>query len=221
MPNPPTSARTQVRRLPERGNYDREVAYPILDEAFICHVGFHTEEGTFVIPTGFGRDGDSLLVHGSAASRMLRALSKGVQACVTVTLLDALVLARSAFNHSVNYRSVVVMGSFAEVTDTEEKVCALQTISEQIIKGRWKDVRGPNQKELKATTVLRMPIEEFSVKQRSGGAKDDAEDYALPVWAGLLPIHTSYGPAETDEKSHAEVPANVARYRRSNSICRD
>jgi len=182
------TTRTQVRRLPKRGHYDRETVYKILDEAFVCHVGFVADGQPYVIPTNFGRVDDKLYLHGSAASRMLRTLSKGVPVCVTITLVDGLVLARSAFHHSVNYRSVVVLGTAQLVEDPPEKMDALRLFAEHIMKGRWDDVRQPTEQELKATSVLRLPLDEVSAKVRTGGPVDDEEDYALPVWAGVLPI---------------------------------
>ncbi len=185
--------RTQVRRLPKRGAYDRDTVYAILDEGFICHMGFDTERGPVVIPTSYGRKDDKLYVHGSAASRMLRTLSEGAPVCVTVTLLDGLVLARSAFHHSINYRSVVVFGQARPITEREPKMEALRVISDQIVTGRWDDVRLPNEQELKATTVLEIPLTEASAKIRTGPPVDDEEDYALSVWAGVLPIRTFRG----------------------------
>src|SRR5690349_7061457 len=163
----PTS-RTRLVREPERGVYDRDAVYRIHDEGFICHVGFNLDEQPFVIPTSYGRSGDDLYIHGSAASRMLRNLDKGIPVCVTVTLLDGLVLARSIFNHSMNYRSVVVLGTAFAVEDPEEKLQALRALSEHILPGRWSEVREPNEQELKATLVLRLAIEEFSGKVREG-----------------------------------------------------
>jgi uncharacterized protein len=186
-PNTP-SARTRVVREPQRGVYDRSTAYQILDEGFICHVGFVVDGQPFVIPTGYGRAGDNLYIHGSAASRMLRRVDEGIAVCVTVTLLDGLVLARSIFNHSMNYRSVVILGTARAVTDGKEKLEALHLLSEHILPGRWAESRQPNQKELKATLVLRLPIEEFSSKVRQGPPLDDEEDYAFPTWAGVIPL---------------------------------
>ena len=187
QPNTP-SARTRVVREPQRGVYDRSTAYQILDEAFICHVGFVVDGQPFVIPTGYGRAGDNLYIHGSAASRMLRRVDEGIAVCVTVTLLDGLVLARSIFNHSMNYRSVVILGTARAVTDPKEKLEALHLLSEHILPGRWAESRQPNQKELKATLVLRLPIEEFSSKVRQGPPLDDEEDYVFPTWAGVIPL---------------------------------
>jgi len=187
QPNTP-SARTRVVREPQRGVYDRSTAYQILDEGFICHVGFVVDGQPFVIPTGYGRAGDNLYIHGSAASRMLRRVDEGIAVCVTVTLLDGLVLARSIFNHSMNYRSVVILGTARAVTDPKEKLEALRLLSEHILPGRWAESRQPNEKELKATLVLRLPIEEFSSKVRQGPPIDDEEDYAFPTWAGVVPL---------------------------------
>ena len=187
------SARTRVVREPHRGVYDRSTAYQILDEGFICHAGFVVDGQPFVIPTGYGRAGDNLYIHGSAASRMLRRVNEGIAVCVTVTLLDGLVLARSIFNHSMNYRSVVILGTARAVTDAKEKLEALRLLSEHILPGRWAESRQPNEKELKATLVLRLPIEEFSSKVRQGPPIDDEEDYAFPTWAGVIPLQTLAG----------------------------
>src|ERR1700687_830473 len=182
--------RTQVKRLPKRGHYDRETVYKILDTAFVCHVGFNADGQPFVIPTNYGRSGDTLYLHGSAASRMLKTLSEGIPVCVTVTHVDGLVLARSAFHHSVNYRSVVILGIARLVEGPAEKMEALRIFTEHVVKGRWDDVRQPTEQELKATTVLALPLEEVSAKVRTGGPVDDEADYALPVWAGVLPLET-------------------------------
>ena len=182
------SARTRVVREPQRGVYDRNVAYQILDEGFICHVGFVVDGQPFVIPTGYGRSGDNLYIHGSAASRMLRRVDEGIAVCVTVTLLDGLVLARSIFNHSMNYRSVVILGTARAVNDSKEKLEALRLLSEHILPGRWAESRQPNEKELKATQVMRLPIKDFSAKVRQGPAIDDEEDYAFSTWAGVVPL---------------------------------
>jgi len=189
MPTP----RTRVVREAERGVYDRETAYRILDEGFLCHVGFVADGQPFVIPTSYGRKDDRLYIHGSAASRMLRQMKDGVPVCVTVTLLDGLVLARSVFNHSMNYRSVVVLGKATPVDDPSEKVEALRLLSEHIIRGRWDNARQPNERELKATFVLRVPIEEFSSKVRQGPPIDDEEDYSFPTWAGVVPLEMKAG----------------------------
>jgi nitroimidazol reductase NimA-like FMN-containing flavoprotein (pyridoxamine 5'-phosphate oxidase superfamily) len=182
------SARTRLVREADRAVYDRAAAYRILDEGFICHVGFVVDGQPFVIPTGYGRVGDNLYIHGSAASRMLRRVDEGVSVCVTVTLLDGLVLARSIFNHSMNYRSVVILGTARAVTDAKEKLEALRLLSEHILPGRWVESRQPNEKELKATLVMCLPIEEFSAKVRQGPPVDDEDDYAFSTWAGVVPL---------------------------------
>jgi nitroimidazol reductase NimA-like FMN-containing flavoprotein (pyridoxamine 5'-phosphate oxidase superfamily) len=180
--------------------YDRATAHQILDEGFICHVGFVLDGQPFVIPTSYGRSGDNLYIHGSAASRMLRGLDKGIPVCLTVTLLDGLVLARSVFNHSMNYRSVVVLGTASAVEEREEKLAALRALAEHIIPGRWDDARQPNERELKATLVMRLPIEEFSCKVRTGPPMDDEEDYSFPTWAGVVPLETIARPGIADER---------------------
>ncbi len=211
----PTS-RTRVIREPQRAVYDRATAYAILDEAFVCHVGFMLDDQPYVIPTSFGRNGDQLYVHGSAASRMLRNLDKGVPLCVTVTLLDGLVMARSIFNHSMNYRSVVVLGTAALVSDPVEKLEALRLLSEHIIRGRWDEVRQPNEKELKATSILKLPITEFSAKVREGDVIDDEEDYSFPTWAGVVPLKLQWGPPISDARllPGQEVPWYAEHYTR-------
>jgi nitroimidazol reductase NimA-like FMN-containing flavoprotein (pyridoxamine 5'-phosphate oxidase superfamily) len=205
-----------LRRLPKRGSFERETIYKILDEAFICHVGFVVDGQPYVIPTGFGRVGDTLYFHGSAASRMLRSVEQGIPVCVTVTLVDGLVLARSAFHHSINYRSVVILGSAAAVTDEGEKWNALRTISENIIPGRWEEVREPNESEMKATLVLRLPLEEASAKVRTGPPIDDEEDLTRPVWAGVLPLRLSTGTPIDDPlmNSKESPPSYVLNYAR-------
>lgn len=180
--------RTQLRRLPKRGFHDAETIHAILDAGFLAHVGFQVDGQPFVIPTLYGRDGEKLYLHGSAASRMLGELAQGVAACVTVTLVDGLVLARSAFHHSMNYRSVVAFGTARKIEDETQKRNALRVVSEHLIRGRWNDVREPNSKELKATSVLEFQIEEASAKVRQGPPLDDEEDYSLPMWAGVLPL---------------------------------
>ena len=208
--------RTQVRRLPKRGAYDRETVFKILDEAFVCHVGFVVDGQPYVIPTNYGRNGDTLYLHGSAASRMLRTLSEGIPVCMTVTLVDGLVLARSAFHHSVNYRSVVVFGKARLVDEPAEKMAALRLFTEHIMKGRWDDIRQPSEQELKGTTVLALPLEEVSAKVRTGGPVDDEEDYALAVWAGVLPLPVTPEAPIPDSrlKLGTEVPAYMKAYRR-------
>jgi len=206
--------RTTVKRLPKRGAYDRETVNAILDEALICHVGFVAGGAPVVIPTIHWRDEETLYFHGSAASRMLRSLRDGIDACVTVTLLDGLVLARSAFHHSMNYRSVVVFGKAREVTEREEKLRALETLVEHVVRGRAADIRGPNESELRQTLVLALPIEEASAKVRTGGPVDDEEDYALPVWAGVVPCSLVFTSAIPDERVSAAVPDYIAGYNR-------
>jgi len=185
--------RTTVRRLPKRGVYDREQIYAILDEGFVCHVGFAVDGQPYVIPTGYGRDGDRIYLHGSSASRMLRTLDGGVHVCVTVTLVDGFVLARSVFHHSMNYRSVVALGSAQLLTDRDEKLAALRCVTNHIVPGRWEEARQPTDQELKATSVLVLPIDEVSAKVRTGGPIDDEEDYSLPVWAGVVPVRPRLG----------------------------
>jgi uncharacterized protein len=208
--------RTRLVREAERAVYDREAAYRILDEGFLCHVGFVVDDQPFVIPTSYGRKDDSLYVHGSAASRMLRQMKEGVPVCITVTLLDGLVLARSIFNHSMNYRSVVVLGKATLVDNPEEKLKALRLLSEHIIPGRWADSRQPNERELKATSVLRVPIEEFSAKVRVGPPVDDEGDYSFPTWAGVVPLEIIVGTPIDDEQLLPDqaVPEYVRNYTR-------
>ncbi|MGH9945281.1 MAG: pyridoxamine 5'-phosphate oxidase family protein [Pyrinomonadaceae bacterium] len=182
--------RTDVRRLPQRGSYEREVVYRILDEGLVCHVGFVVEGQPFVIPTGYGRAGDTLYLHGARASRMMKSLAGGREVCVTITLLDGLVLARSAFHHSMNYRSVVVFGRAHEVTDRVEKTEALRLFTEHMVPGRWADVRPPTAAELNGTTVLALPLAEGSAKIRTGPPVGEEDDFHLPHWAGELPLHT-------------------------------
>jgi len=213
------SDRTTVRRLPERGAYDAETVHRILDEALICHAGFVVHGDPVVIPTIHWREGDRLYFHGSPASGMLRNLKNGVPVCVTVTLLDGLVMARSAFHHSMNYRSVVVFGTATEVTDREEKVRALERLVEHVCRGRSKDVRQPNERELRQTIVLSIPISEASAKIRKGGPADDEEDYALPIWAGVVPLTLAPGEPVTDERVSVDAPEYVTRYSRTSVEC--
>jgi len=210
------TARTRVVREADRAVYDRETVYRILDEGFLCHVGFAIDGQPFVIPTSYGRKDASLYIHGSAASRMLRQLKDGFAVCVTVTLLDGLVLARSIFNHSMNYRSVVILGRAVLVEDAEEKLGALRALSEHIIPGRWDDVRQPNQRELKATSLLRVPIEEFSAKVRTGPPVDDEDDYSFPTWAGVVPLAMKAGTPVDDPKLNSRriVPDYARNYSR-------
>jgi nitroimidazol reductase NimA-like FMN-containing flavoprotein (pyridoxamine 5'-phosphate oxidase superfamily) len=212
----PSTPRTRVVRESERGVYDRETVYQILDAGFLCHVGFVADGQPFVIPTSYGRKDASLYIHGSAASRMLRQMKEGVPVCITVTLLDGLVLARSAFNHSMNYRSVVILGKATLVDDPAEKLSALRILSEHILAGRWDDSRGPNEREIKATSVLRVPIEEFSAKVRTGPPIDDEEDYAFPTWAGVLPLETTAGKPINDARLDPtrELPEYLKNYKK-------
>jgi nitroimidazol reductase NimA-like FMN-containing flavoprotein (pyridoxamine 5'-phosphate oxidase superfamily) len=200
--------------MPKRGNYDRAAINAIVDEALICHVGFVVDGQPFVIPTIHTRVGDALYFHGSAASRMLRTLRDGVEACVTITIVDGLVLARSAFHHSMNYRSVVVLGKATVVADESEKTIVLNALVEHVCRGRSADVRPPNESELKQTLVLRLPIEEASAKVRTGPPLDDEADYALPVWAGVLPLAMAASGPIPDDRSAAGLPAYVVDYRR-------
>jgi nitroimidazol reductase NimA-like FMN-containing flavoprotein (pyridoxamine 5'-phosphate oxidase superfamily) len=204
--------RTKLKRLPKRGHFDRETVYGILDEGFICHVGFAPE----CRPIGYARVDDKLYIHGSQASRMLRTLSGGVEACVTVTIIDGLVLARSAFHHSMNYRSVVIFGRATLIEDREEKIAALLALSEHIIRGRWNEVREPTEQELRATTVLSLPIVEASAKIRTGPPLDDEEDYSLPVWAGVVPLRLEAGEPIKDPRlpEGIEVPEYAQNYKR-------
>lgn len=212
----PETDRTRLKRLPKRGHFDRETVYSILDEGFICHVGFAVNGQPFVIPTGYARAGDTLYIHGSQASRMLRSLAGGIDACVTVTIVDGLVLARSAFHHSMNYRSVVVFGRATLVDDGAEKLAALTALSEHIVPGRWADVREPNEQEMKLTTVLQLPLEEASAKVRTGPPLDDEEDYALPIWAGVIPLRLVTGEPINDPRLSDGIPLPdyAARYKR-------
>lgn len=211
----PVTDRTRVIREANRAVYDRDVIYKILDEGFVCHVGFAMEGQPFVIPTMYARVGDSIYFHGSAASRMLRGASGGTPVCITVTLLDGLVLARSVFNHSMNYRSVVALGQAVLIDDAEEKLKALEAFTEKLIAGRWSDARRPSERELRATSILRLPLTEVSAKVRTGDVEDDAEDYALRVWAGVIPLRLVADAPIRDARCDAaiETPAYAANYR--------
>ena len=210
------SDRTRVVREANRAVYDREAIYKILDEGFVCHVGFAAEAQPFVIPTMFARVGDAIYFHGSAASRMLRGAAVGLPVCITVTLTDGLVLARSVFNHSMNYRSVVALGTATLISDPAEKLAALRAFTEKLIPGRWEDARQPNEQELKATSILKLPLTEVSAKVRTGDVEDDAPDYALPVWAGIIPLRLVADAAFRDERCDASIPtpAYAAHFRR-------
>lgn len=211
--------RTRVRRLPTRGSYEPEVVRRLLDEGLVAHVGFVHEGAPFVIPMGYARDGDRLLLHGSAASRLLRCLAAGAEVCATVTLLDALVLARSAFHHSMNYRSVVVLGRTEAVADEAEKRRCLEVLLERLVPGRGEHARPPNGRELAATSVVALGLEEASAKARSGPPSDDDEDLGLPHWAGLIPVRTVYGPPEAapDLREGIPIPEHALRYFRPGS----
>ena len=208
--------RSKLRRLPKRGSQERDLIYSILDEALVAHVGFVTDNQPFVIPMAYGRKGDRLYLHGASVSRLIKTLGRGVDVCLTVTLLDALVVARSLFHHSMNYRSVVLFGKATVVEKESEKMTALKAFTEHMIPGRWQDARIPNSQELKATTVLSLTIEEGSAKVRTGFPTDEEEDYLLPIWAGELPLTITAGNPITDPKLASEIklPENIANYRR-------
>jgi nitroimidazol reductase NimA-like FMN-containing flavoprotein (pyridoxamine 5'-phosphate oxidase superfamily) len=207
--------RTTVRRLPERGVYDRPTIYRILDAGLLCHVGLVSEGRPVVVPMVYGRVGDCVCLHGSKASRLLRTLAAGAEACVTVTLIDGLVLARSIFHHSMNYRSVVVFGTGECIEDPAEKMKLLRSMSEHLIAGRWKDVRLPNESEFKQTLVIAIPIREASAKIRDGPPRDEEEDYALPIWAGVLPLQCVPGEPVADIRMAPgiELPECIRDYR--------
>ncbi|MBA3735392.1 MAG: pyridoxamine 5'-phosphate oxidase family protein [Actinobacteria bacterium] len=209
------SPRTKVKRHPERGDYERETIEAILDEALICHLGFIVNGQPFVIPTIHARDGDMLYIHGSPGSRMLRTAKQVVDVCVTVTLLDALVLARSVYNHSMNYRSVVVLGRAHELTERAEKLHAMRRVVEHVVPGRWDDARQPNDGEIKGTTILALPLSEASAKVRSGPPIDDEADLSLPVWAGLIPLALEPAEPVPAEGVHGPPPAYAAKYERA------
>lgn len=212
----PPSDRTMLRRIPERGSHDRDVADAILDEGLVAHVGLVTDRGPVVIPTLYARDGDRLLLHGSPASRLLRGGAKGADLCVTVTLVDGLVLARSAFHHSMNYRSVVVFGRAVPIEDLDERRAALDVLVEHIVPGRSGDTRVPSEKEVRGTLVLALPLDELSVKVRAGGPLDEDEDMDLPHWAGVIPLASVPGQPVTadDLRNDAAPPPYATSYRR-------
>ena len=216
MPQFETTERTRLRRMPKRASYDVGVVEAILAEGLYCHVGFSVNGQPYVVPTIYARVEDRMYIHGSAASRMLRTIGKRVPVCVTVTLLDGLVLARSTFHHSMNYRSVVILGEATEVTDREEKMIALKAIVDHVMVGRWEDVRQPSDQELKATSVVRVPLEEVSAKIRTGPPVDDDEDYALDCWAGEVPLaFVSRAPVPDPLlRSGIALPAYAGNYRR-------
>ncbi|HFA51078.1 MAG TPA: pyridoxamine 5'-phosphate oxidase family protein [Bacteroidetes bacterium] len=201
----PKTGRNKIKRIPKRGQYDKETIYKILDDAFLCHIGFVVDGQPFVIPTAYGREGDKIYLHGSSKSRMMMGMEKGIPVCITVTHLDGLVLARSSFHHSMNYRSAVVFGT-AKKVEGKEKEKGLFIISENILKGRWDEARVPNKKELKATTVLCLTIESASAKTRTGPPGDEKEDYDLPIWAGVLPVKQTYGTPQADPLLNDGIP---------------
>lgn len=219
IPIDPTP-RTKVRRLPARGSYDREVIYAILDEALLCHVGFVDDGQPIVIPTIHVRIGERIHLHGSNTSRMLARLREGVPACVTVTLLDGLVLARSAFHHSMNYRSVMIFGRAEETKGRERKLEVFKRLVEHVVPGRWADARHPSEEEINATTLVSLPITEASAKMRSGPASDDEQDYSLPTWAGVIPLELRAAPPLADEKLASSIPTPdyVTGYQRHRTI---
>ena len=193
----PVNSKNKVKRIPKRGFYDKPTIYSILDAAFVCHVGFVVDNQPFVIPTSYGRDGNKIYLHGATTSRMMKALKKGIPVCLTVTHIDGLVLARSVFHHSINYRSVVVFGT-AHLVPNEEKLAALKVITNHILAGRWEESRQPIAKELKATTILSVEIDQASAKIRAAPPSDDKLDYDLPIWAGVVPLHKTWGQPEPD-----------------------
>ena len=212
----PLTQRSKLRRIPKRGSQERELIYSILDEALIAHVGFTNDEQPFVIPMAYGRKDDRLYLHGAPVSRLLKTLERGVDVCITVTILDGLVIARSLFHHSMNYRSVILFGEAKLVENKSDKMSALKALTDQMILGRWYESRIPNQKELEATKVLSFEIIEGSAKVRTGAPTDDAEDYSLPYWAGELPLKLTPSNPIGDPKlsSNINVPENIVNYHR-------
>jgi len=211
----PPTGRTALHRLPRRGVYDKAQVYAILDEGFVCHAGFVIDGQPYVIPTGYARSGDEIFLHGSAASRMLGALGDGLDVCVTVTLVDGFVLSRSAFHHSINYRSVVMLGRARVLADPAEKMAALRCFTNHILPGRWDEVRPPSDQELKATMVLALPLEEVSAKVRSGPPVEDESDIARPAWAGVVPLHGQLGePVPMDDLAPGVPPIDRSRFTR-------
>ncbi len=208
--------KNRIKRLPKRGNYDREMIYRILDEALICHVGFAQKGQPYILPINFARVGDSIVLHGAKASRLLKHIEGGHPVCVEATLVDGLVLARSVFHHSINYRSVVLFGKGCPVEGTEEKLSALEAITEHLLPGRWREARQPSRRELNATRVVSIRIDEASAKVRVGPPADDPDDYALPVWAGLLPLQEQALTPIRDERLSAEIhtPEYISQYSR-------
>lgn len=212
------TGRTTVRRLPKRGVYDKNEVYGILDEGFLCHVGLTIEGQPYVIPTGYARIGDEIFLHGSAASRMLRSVGEGIDVCVTVTLVDGFVLSRSAFHHSINYRSVVMLGRARVVEDAAEKMAAMHAFTNHILPGRWEEVRPPSEQELKSTMVLALPLEEVSAKVRKGPPVEDEGDLERPAWAGVVPLRGQLGqPVPMDDLVPGVVPIDLSRFTRFQS----
>lgn len=216
MPQFTGTNKNRIKRLPKRGQYDRETIYRILDEATICHVGFVQQEQPYVIPINFARVEDNIVLHGAKASRLLKHIAAGYPVCIEVTIVDGLVLARSVFNHSVNYRSVVLFGRGRAVEDEQEKLSALETITEHLIPGRWQEARLPTSKELNATAVVSIKIDEASAKVRMGPPVDDQEDYDLPIWAGVLPLQEQALAPIRDESLSEDLPLpeSIAQYSR-------
>lgn len=214
MENFTPTPRTTIKRIPKRGQYEREIIYQILDEGLVCQIGFVVDDQPYVIPTAYGRVGEKLYIHGSPASRMLRTLKEGINVCITVTLVDGLVLARSAFHHSMNYRSVVVFGKASVVQDAEEKLEALYAFCEHVVPGRWESVRQPSPNELAGTLVLSVPLVEVSAKVRTGPPIDDEADYDLPVWAGEIPLQLVAAAPIDDPRLTAGIvpPSHVRDY---------
>lgn len=211
-PSYPPTERTQVRRRSTRGVYDKAQVHAILDEGFVCHIGFVNliDGQPYVLPTAYARSGEQIYIHGSPASRVMGVASRQLDMCLTVTLIDGLVLARSSFHTSINYRSVVVLGKARHVTDIDEKREALRLFTNHVIEGRWEQTKQPTDQELKATSVLSLPLDEVSAKIRTGPPIDDEEDYALPVWGGVVPVFQSFGEPVPDDR----VPAGIAPPRR-------
>jgi uncharacterized protein len=216
MSNFTPTERTKVRRKPERGSYDRELIYRILDEAFVCHVAFIVDGQPFLVPTNYVRVGDKLFLHGSTASRLMKTLGRGAPFCLSVTLLDGIVCAPSATGHSVNYRSVVVMGKAVPVEGEPAKLAAMRDFVEYVIRGRWAAVRPPTEQELKGTMVLAVPLAEASAKVRTGFAVNDDEDYATPTWTGVIPMKWSSQAPVPDPRGNHSIPPppNIQRYSR-------
>jgi nitroimidazol reductase NimA-like FMN-containing flavoprotein (pyridoxamine 5'-phosphate oxidase superfamily) len=212
----PSTERTKVKRKPERGTYDRELIYSILDQAFVCSVGFIVDELPFVVPTNYVRVGDKLFLHGSTASRLMRTLASGAPFCLSVTLLDGIVFSPTATGHSVNYRSVVVMGRAEPIEDPQAKLAAMRDFVEYVIRGRWDTVRPPSEQELKGTMVLAVPLVEVSAKVRTGFAVDNSEEYAGTAWTGVLPFQWTPGEPLPDPRGNPKtpVPANILHYSR-------